>query len=155
MNPAEIYAELRLLKHAIDTATRQAEHDAMEYAEQTRSKTLETDRGLVSLCRRKPSISLNERAFFEWVKANHPTEIEESVRPAYAEAFRKGLRVAHSDDGRTDVLTSDGEVLDFASVGEPVVYLSAKIPADEKDRAVTYVANHLDQLIVREVTSGE
>lgn len=149
MNPAEIYAKMKLLKHAIDTAVRQAEQDAMEYAEQTRARTLETDHGTVSLARRRPSARLDEQGFLQWVKENHPTEVVESVRPAYAETFRKSLRIVGED-----VLTAEGEVLDFASVADGVVYLSTRLTDHDKTEAVEYVAANLESLLRREVTRG-
>lgn len=149
MNPAELYAELKLTKYALDAVVRQAEQDALDYAQQTRSKTLDTDRGTVSLCRRRPSIHLDEQQFLQWVKDNAPTEIVETVQPAYAEKFRKGLRIIGDD-----VLTTQGEVLDFASVREGISYLSARLADEDKQAAIDYVAEHLDGLLLREVSRG-
>lgn len=146
MNPAEELAELKLLKWGVDAAVREAEVRALEYAEQVRAKSLETDRGTVSVVQRRPTAKLDPDGFLAWVKANAPTEIVESVNPAYEAAFHKSLKL----DGE-DVLTPEGEVLDFAHVAPGARYVSAKLTADIKAQAEEYVAAHLDALKVREI----
>lgn len=46
-----------------------------------------THLGFVTLARGKRSTDVDEQALLEWVKTHYPTEVEESVRPA----FRKKL----------------------------------------------------------------
>jgi hypothetical protein len=61
----------------------------------------------------------DEAAFLEWVKATHPTEVVESVNPAYV----KSLEARAKDLGLGAVIDSDGEVVPGVSIieGEPFV----------------------------------
>lgn len=149
MNPAERYHELKALKHGVDAAVRQAQAEAEAYARETRGKTFLTDRGQVTVVTKRPTVTLDEAGLLAWVRENAPTEIVESVRTAYAEQYRKSLRIV---DG--EAVDADGCVVDFATVGEAVTYLKADLDADTKSEAEEYAAQALGSLLRREVSRG-
>lgn len=149
MNPAEKYHALKALKHGVDAAVREAQAEAEAYAATVRAKTLVTDYGQVTVVTKRPTITLDEAGLLAWVKKHAPTEVIESVRPAYAEQYRRGLRVV---DG--EAVDGDGCVVGFATVGEAVTYLKADLDADTKSEAEEYAAQALGSLLRREVSRG-
>lgn len=61
----------------------------------------------------------DEATFLQWVKATHPTEVVESVNPAYV----KSLEARAKDIGLGAVIDSEGEVVPGVAIveGDPVV----------------------------------
>lgn len=79
----------------------------------------------------KSAILLNDRDFFEWVKAVHPDETQVVVR----ESFRKKILDASAKAGRpVDPVT--GETVPGVAMTDKVPYVSVRFTKDGKDAIV-------------------
>ena len=167
MNPAETYAALKLLEHALKAAISDASMRAEDYARSVRAKSLETDHGTVTVTRRKPTVTVDEAALLEWAHAHRPDVIVRSINPSdMAEAvdviaahhpcllttaleplFVQGKRESLIVDG-DDVIDHDtGETVSWATVKPGAEFLTARLSAEAKAAAAVYVAGHVDALV--------
>lgn len=64
----------------------------------------------------------DEQSFFEWVAAKHPTEVVESVNPA----FVKSLEQRAKDIGLGAVVSADGEVVPGVEIVEGDSYITIR-----------------------------
>lgn len=64
----------------------------------------------------------DESAFLEWVKAQHPSEVVESVNPAFVD----GLKARAKDIGLGVVIDSHGEVVPGVAIEEGAPYVTVR-----------------------------
>lgn len=143
MNPAERYAALKLLEHALRSAITAAAKDAEDYAVEVRAKSLETDYGTVGVTRRKPAVTVDEAALLEWATKHRPDVIRPSLDPLFVQAMRAKL-VADGDDA---VDPETGEAVSWASVRPGAEYLWTRLSAESKAEAERYVSEHVGALV--------
>lgn len=109
---------LATAKAALDAARREydAALDVIEkVAIETGATQFKGDTITVSVCTRRTPHAAD---FTAWVAANHPEQIEPTVRAKYRKVFLDGLRW---DNG--EAYTDDGECVDFV---EETRYLSVR-----------------------------
>lgn len=147
MNPAERYARLKLLEIAVRRALQGAAHDATEYQERLRARTLESDHGTISVVRRKPVPIVDSAAFLEWVKEHRPDELVSHVNPAFEKAFVAALRCVGDV-----VVDGNGEVIEFASVHRPAPYLTVRLTEEAKTAATESLTAHVEAWNPSELT---
>lgn len=130
-SPAEIYMRLKLMELAIKRALPDAAEAAEAQRASVSAKTLELDHGTLTVARPKPAVSVDPDGLLEWVKANRPDEIRETVNPAFVKAYTESLTIV---DG--EAVDKDGTVVDFAHVVQRRPYLTVKFAEGVKDAAV-------------------
>lgn len=148
MNPAEKYARLRLLEHAVRAALPGAAAAAEEYRESVRAKSLETDYGTVSVVRpKRVAYIADPDAFLAWVQEHRPDEIVHSVRPSFAEAYLAELGM----DSSGECFDRDGEIVPWAAskMGRP--HLRVALDAETKRAAAGLVAEQIETWALPEV----
>lgn len=90
---------------------------------------------------------LNERKFVEWVKANHPTEIVESVRESFIDVILEKFN--YVDDMAID---PNGEPVDWLIGNTSEPYLTTKFHSDgRKKLRDAFVSNSIDARKVLEI----
>ena len=141
MNPAESYAALKLLEAALRPALAEAREAAEQYRQQVGARALESPYGEVYITRRKPTAVVDEDALLAWAESNAPDMIERRISPTALAAAKAGLMV---DGG--DVLTREGEVVEWATVAPGSEYLTWRASAEVKAQAVAAVTARLDQI---------
>ena len=141
LNPAERWAALRLLESAVKDAAQTAKAEAEEYRQAVGAKSLESRFGDVSITRRKPTAVIDEDDLLAWAEEHAPDMIERRISPAALAAVKAGLVV----DG-DEVLTRDGEVVEWATVAAGSEYLTWRASPDAKTAAAAAVAARLDQI---------
>lgn len=142
LNPAERWAALRLLESAVKDAAQTAKAEAEVYRQRVGAKSLESRFGDVSITRRKPTIHFDPDALLAWAEENAPHMIERSIPAALQDALKRELII---DGG--DVVTADGEVVDFAFVQPGSEFLTWRASAETKAEAAAAVAQRLDATI--------
>ena len=105
-----------------------AQYLAKEIEAGRSTKTLNLPSGRVSIRARQPSLAIDDAPALEWARSHAPqvVKVRESLDRA---AFKKAVTLA---DGGA-VITSDGEVLEFAR-WEPQSDSASFTPASEPDR---------------------
>lgn len=127
-----------LLKEEIDPARADA-REAMETlgAERVRvGDETGTNLGSVSLSAGRVTARVaDERALLEWVRRNHPTEVQtvEVIRPAFVKVLLDGA-VAKADPGEPTAVGPDGEVLPGVEVVHGQPYVSVRPTTEAKER---------------------
>ena len=130
--PVETYARLRLLEYALREAISEAAQAAEEWRRQVRAKQVETDHGLVSVTRRKPSIQVDDAALLQWAEEYAPHAITRTIAPAAKKAILAQYHI--SDDG--DVVDSGtGEVLPWAWIQPGTESLTVRLTPEAKEHA--------------------
>lgn len=167
MNPAETYAALKLLEHALKSTIAEAAGRAEEYARTVRAKSLETDYGQVTVTRRKPTVAIDETALLAWAATNRPDVIAYRIAPAdMAEAldvisiyrgdlltpaldplFVSAMRSRLVADGDDAIDPETGEAMAWASVKPGAEFLTTRLSAESKAEAEQYVADHVSALV--------
>ena len=142
LNPAERWAALRLLESAVKDAAQAAKVEAEVYRQRVGAKALESRFGDVSITRRKPVIRFDPDALLAWAEENAPDMIERTIPARLQDALKRELII----DG-DDVVTADGEVVDFATVQAGVEFLTWRASAETKAEAAAAVAQRLDATI--------
>jgi hypothetical protein len=142
LNPAERWAALRLLESAVKDAAQAAKVEAEVYRQRVGAKALESRFGDVSITRRKPVIRFDPDALLAWAEENAPHMIERTIPAHLQDALKRELII----DG-DDVVTADGEVVDFATVQAGVEFLTWRASAETKAEAAAAVAQRLDATI--------
>lgn len=90
---------------------------------------------------------LNERKFIEWVKANHPTEIVESVRESFKDVLLDKFN--YVDDTAID---PNGEPVDWLIGNTSEPYLTTKFHSDGREKLRdAFVSNSIDARKVLEI----
>ena len=141
MNPAERWAALRLLESAVKDAAQTAKAEAEVYRQAVGAKSLESPFGEVYITRRKPTAVIDEDDLLAWAEEHAPDMIERRISPAALAAVKAGLVV----DG-DEVLTRDGEVVEWATVAAGSEYLTWRASPAAKTAAAAAVAARLDQI---------
>lgn len=167
LNPAETYAGLKLLEHAIKGAVVEAAARADEYRLAVRAKSLETDYGTVSVTRRKPTVVVDESALADWAALNRPDVIVEYIAPADMDEALDTLRAHHPRilsrrldplfvqamraklvaDGDDAVDPDTGESMPWATVKPGTEFLSTRLTAEAKAEAEQYVTDRIAMLV--------
>ena len=142
LNPAERYAALKLLESAVKDAAQTAKVEAEAYRARVGAKSLESRFGDVSITRRKSTIRFDPDALLAWAEENAPHMIERTIPAHLQDALKRELII----DG-DDVVTADGEVVDFATVQAGVEFLTWRASAETKAEAAAAVAQRLDATI--------
>lgn len=142
MTPAEEYAALKLLEHALKGALEVAAEKADEYRRTTRAKQLETNYGLVSLTRYKPSITAPEAALLAYAEEHAPHLIQRSLSTPAKSALMGAWEIVGDDvvDGVT------GEVIEFAQIRPGRETLAVRLTPEAKDMAAGVLSGHAGQL---------
>lgn len=90
---------------------------------------------------------LNDRKFIEWVKANHPTEIVESVRESFIDVILEKFN--YVDDTAID---PNGEPVDWLIGNTSEPYLTTKFHSDGREKLRdAFVSNSIDARKVLEI----
>ena len=90
---------------------------------------------------------LNDRKFIEWVKANHPTEIVESVRESFKDVILDKFN--YVDDIAID---PNGEPVDWLVGNTSEPYLMTKFHSDGREKLRdAFVSNSIDARKVLEI----
>ena len=90
---------------------------------------------------------LNERKFVDWVKANHPTEIVESVRESSVDVILDKFN--YVDDMAID---ANGEPVDWLVGNTSEPYLMTKFHSDGREKLRDeFVSNSIDARKVLEI----
>lgn len=90
---------------------------------------------------------LNDRKFIEWVKANHPTEIVESVRESFKDVILDKFN--YVDDMAID---PNGEPVDWLVGNTSEPYLMTKFHSDGREKLRdAFVSNSIDARKVLEI----
>lgn len=90
---------------------------------------------------------LNDRKFIEWVKANHPTEIVESVRESFIDVILEKFN--YVDDMAID---PNGEPVDWLIGNTSEPYLTTKFHSDGREKLRdAFVSNSIDARKVLEI----
>ena len=84
---------------------------------------------------------LNERKFVEWVKANIPSEVVESVRESSVDAILDKFNYA--DDM---VIDPNGEPVDWLAGSESNPYLTTKFHSDGRDRLKEAILGQIENV---------
>ena len=148
MNPAELWARLKLLEYAVKSALPGAAARAEEYRESVRAKTLETDYGPIMVVRPKQAAFIADQdGFLAWVRENRPDEIVESVRSSFTDAFLAGLRM--DDEGRC--FDANGERVEFAGARAGRPYLRSVLDAGMKQAAADLIVQQVESWAIPEV----
>ena len=94
----------------------------------------------------------NDRKFLEWVKANHPSEIVESVRESSVDKILEKFN--YLDDV---VIDSNGEIVDWLEGSESEPYLTTKFHGDGRDKLRDAIIglNGANEIDVRKVLELE
>ena len=142
LNPAERWAALRLLESAVKDAAQTAKAEAEEYRQAVGAKSLESRFGDVTITRRKHTIRFDPDALLAWAEENAPHMIERTIPAHLQDALKRELII----DG-DDVVTANGEVVDFATVQAGVEFLTWRASAETKAEAAAAVAQRLDATI--------
>ena len=142
LNPAERWAALRLLESAVKDAAQAAKAEAEVYRHRVGAKSLESRFGDVSITRRKSTIRFDPDALLAWAEENAPHMIERTIPARLQDALKRELII----DG-DDVVTADGEVVDFATVQAGIEFLTWRASAETKAEAAAAVAQRLDATI--------
>jgi hypothetical protein len=75
----------------------------------------------------------SDKRFIDWVKANIPSEIVESVRESSVDAILDKFNLDYQDDGFR-VIDSNGEVIDWLEGSQSEPYLMTKFHSDGRER---------------------
>ena len=142
LNPAERWAALRLLESAVKDAAQTAKAEAEVYRQRVGAKSLESRFGDVSITRRKSTIRFDPDALLAWAEENAPHMIERTIPAHLQDALKRELII----DG-DDVVTANGEVVDFATVQAGTEFLTWRASAEAKAEAAATVAQRLDATI--------
>ena len=142
LNPAERWAALRLLESAVKDAAQTAKAEAEVYRQRVGAKSLESRFGDVTITRRKPVIRFDPDALLAWAEENAPHMIERTIPAHLQDALKRELII----DG-DDVVTANGEVVDFATVQAGIEFLTWRASAETKAEAAAAVAQRLDATI--------
>ena len=90
---------------------------------------------------------LNDRKFMQWVKANHPTEIVESVRESFVDVILEKFN--YVDDTAID---PNGEPVDWLIGNTSEPYLVTKFHSDGREKLRdAFVSNSIDARKVLEI----
>ena len=90
---------------------------------------------------------LNDKKFIEWVKANHPTEIVESVRESFKDVILDKFN--YVDDTAID---PNGEPVDWLVGNTSEPYLMTKFHSDGREKLRdAFVSNSIDARKVLEI----
>lgn len=93
----------------------------------------------ISVVSPKPKAQVvNERAFLNYIKTFHPTEIEETIRDGYRKLFME--RLLPHDDGALDPET--GEVFDFIEFGQSKGYISTRFAPEGRNKFISAFREH-------------
>ena len=132
MTPSERFAALKTLEAAVKAVASEAGEVAIQHGSDTGADRWRTEYGTVVIATRKDApVIADEAGLLQWVKENAPTEIVETVRPAYAKMLMDRCAV----DGDTVIDTATGEALPFAMVRRGTVYASTP-KSDAKEDTV-------------------
>lgn len=77
---------------------------------------------------------VDDAALLAWVRRNHPTEVVETVRPAFVKALLDGA-AAKAEPGDDTPIGPDGEVLPGVELRQGDPYLTIRPTAEAKQRA--------------------
>ena len=90
---------------------------------------------------------LNDRKFMQWVKANHPTEIVESVRESFVDVILEKFNyVDHI------AIDPNGEPVDWLIGNTSEPYLTTKFHSDGREKLRdAFVSNSIDARKVLEI----
>lgn len=141
LNPAERYAALKLLESAVKDAAQTAKVEAEVYRQRVGAKALESRFGDVTITRRKPTIRFDPDALLAWAEENAPHMIERTIPARLQDALKRELII----DG-DDVVTANGEVVDFATVQDGIEFLTWRASAEAKSAAAAAVAERLEPI---------
>lgn len=149
---AQRITALRVLEGVIKEETEQAKAAALEAmaavgAERVRVvDAAGANLGAVSLATGRTTARVtDERALLEWVKRNHPSELVETVRPAFLQAL-KDSAVAKAEPGDTTAVGPDGEVLPGMELVSAQPYVAVRATPEAKERMRGLLASGLLQL---------
>lgn len=153
MNKAEQLMAVEGLIYGLTQIKARLRGEVLELKAQVGASQFRTALGPVSVAtpKAKPVIT-DERKFLAWVSDNYPDEIEQKVRESFTKALLAKVRMVGAD-----VLTPEGEVLEFASVDEGGdEYVSARLTAEVKEQAATQVAEALERMIgIVQIEAGQ
>ncbi len=153
MNKAEQLMAVKGLIWGLQQVENRLKGEVLDLKEQVGASQFRTDLGPVSVAspKAKPVIA-DDRKFLAWVADNFPDEIEQRVR----DSFTKALLAKVTMDG-SDVLSPDGELLEFAAVdpgGDE--YVSARLTNEVKEQAEAQVAAALERMIgIVQIEAGQ
>lgn len=138
-------AALRALKYAIRNVETAEQEALLDEAAVSGASQWRTPYGTVSVAQRKETFTIDPKSFLAWVEAEHPTEVETVVRPAFVDHIKALLTVV---DGKV-IRKDTGEVVPWAAV-KPGGDRYVSIRGPEKDTAVeaatALVRGHVDEL---------
>lgn len=137
-----------VLKEQTDAA-KAAARDAMDAVGAERVRVVDaagTNLGAVSLATgRTTARVVDERALLEWVRRNHPSEVVETVRPAFLQVL-KDSAVAKAEAGDPTAVGPDGEVLPGMEVVSAQPYVTVRATPEAKERMRSLLDAGLRQL---------
>lgn len=153
MNAAEKLMAVKGLIAGLQKVENDLKAGILDLEKELGASTFKTPLGVVSVATPKPKITVvNDAGMLAWAEDNFPDEVEvvRRVRPRSIPALLGNLLV----DG-ADVVTSDGEVVTWATVTVGSRYASATLTADVRDAAVLQVGDALDGLLgLLEIETG-
>lgn len=152
VNPAEKYAALKLLESGLKEAMGEAKSEALAYANAVGAASLNTDWGKVSIATEKfaPRVA-DEAGLLDWVKANFPSAVRESVNPQFVKTLLAHCEV---DDSGDVYNTGTGERLPFLGYRVTGGYPSVRLTAESKSEAAELVADRAADLLPKGIGRG-